>query len=220
MKRVHLFISLCLLHTLSHTTLAQISSSQTINFSTADNTNLGPVANDGEGGSTDISGVQIDIFEIDASGNPTGNDLIYNANDIGFGGVIEEGISISTDPSLTSWRGISIKTNDGSEFDFNGFESWELSFAGTVTFTVEGFKDGVSTGSTTTTSASGDRQEHGASEFSDAIFGEVDEVRIIATTDFYGTFDVFLLGGQLNRIQSQHSRHFLARLRQLQRIQV
>ena len=194
MRITYLFISLCFLFNLPNVSLAQINSAQTINFSTTDNTNLGSIVNDGEGGSTDITGVQIDIFEIDASGNPTGNDLIYNANDIGFGGVIEEGLSISTDPSLTSWRGISIKTNDGSEFDFNGFESWEFSFAMTVTFTVEGFKDGVSTGSVTTTSAMGDRQEHAASEFSDAIFGEVDEVRIMSDVDFYGTFDVFLLG--------------------------
>ncbi|WP_420387252.1 Calx-beta domain-containing protein [Roseivirga sp.] len=194
MKKACFFISLSFLFTLSHIALAQISNPETINFSTTDNTNLGPVANDGEGGSTDITGVQIDIFSIDASGAATGEDLFYNANSIGFGAVIEEGISITTDPSLTAWRGVSIKSNDGSEFDFNGFESWEFSFAMTVTFTVEGFKNGASTGSITTTSALGDRKEHAVSEFSDAIFGDVDEVRIISDVDFYGTFDVFLLG--------------------------
>ncbi|TVZ57231.1 putative secreted protein (Por secretion system target) [Lutibacter sp. Hel_I_33_5] len=179
----------------SNFSFSQIASAQTINYDTADNTNLGTVANDGEGGSTAITGVQIDIIAIDASGNTTGVDLIYNVTDVGFGAKIEEGISIGNDPATATWRGISIKTNDGSEFDFNGFESWE--FAGVVTtLNVRGYKNGVATGTGATAITTGNvaRKEHPASDFPDADFGDVDEVRIIAATDYHGTFDVFLFG--------------------------
>ncbi len=64
---------------------SQISCAQTINFDTADDTNLGPVANDGEGGSTAITGVQINITAINAAGTATGVDLVYNVTDVGFG---------------------------------------------------------------------------------------------------------------------------------------
>ena len=177
---------------------SQISSAQTINFDTADDTNLGPVANDGEGGSTAITGVQINIIAINAAGTATGVDLIYNVTDVGFGAKIEEGISIGTDPATAAWRGISIKSNDGSEFDFNGFESWEFSFTGAVTLNARGYKNGVATGTgaTVITTADGDRKVHDSSDFPDADFGDVDEVRIIATTDYYGTFDVFLFGAK------------------------
>ena len=196
MKRAAFIISI-LFTLICQSIDAQISGPETINFSIADNTNLGPTAIDGEGGSTNITGVQINIVAIDASGNPTGVDLIYNVSDFGFGATGEEGISISNDPATTAWRGIKITSDDGSEFDFNGFESWNFAGVGEVTLNVRGYKNGVATGSgptPITTSEFADRKEHVAGDFPDADFGDVDEVRIIAATDFFGTFDVFVFG--------------------------
>ncbi|NVK52153.1 MAG: cadherin-like domain-containing protein, partial [Flavobacteriaceae bacterium] len=179
---------------------SQITGAETINFSTTDNTNLGPIANDGEGGSTNITGVQINIFAINTSGVATNADLIYNVTDVGFGAAIEEGISISVDPASTAWRGIAIKSNDGSEFDFNGFESWEFAGVGSVTLNVRGYKNGVATGSgpVSITTGNADRKEHPSTDFPDADFGDVDEVRIISATDYYGTFDVFVFGAKVS----------------------
>ncbi len=196
MKKSAGILSLFIFLFLGNLVKGQISGPETINFSTTDNTNLGSTANDGEGGSTDITGVQINIVAIDASGNATGADLIYNVTDFGFGATGEEGISVSNDPATTAWRGIKITSADGSEFDFNGFESWEFAGAGAVTLNVRGFKNGVATGSgpVALTTAELDRKEHSATDFPDADFGDVDEVRIIAATDYFGTFDVFLFG--------------------------
>lgn len=44
------------------------SQTGTINFSTADNTNLGVTADDGEGGSSDIAGVIFQITAVNVSG--------------------------------------------------------------------------------------------------------------------------------------------------------
>ncbi|RZS90596.1 VCBS domain-containing protein [Aquimarina brevivitae] len=181
---------LVLLTFLSGLTLSysQITGPETINFDTADNTNLGPVAIDGEGGSTDITGVQIDIIAINASGIATNADLFYNTSGIpGF----EEGLSITTDPISTAWRGVSITSNDGTEFDFQGFDAAEFSFGADLNVNVEGFKDGASTGSVTLTLLAGNVNAYSPSDFPNSVFGDVDEVRIITDTDYFGTFDTF-----------------------------
>jgi len=209
MRNFSLFITLFLVICLSENIDAQISGPETINFSTTDNNAIGVDAIDtngatvidGDGGSTDITGVQINIAALNTDGvTLSGEKIYFNITEVGFGAAIEEGLSLGTDPSTKPWPsggGISIKTDDRSEFDFNGFETWEFSAVSGVTLRVEGYKDGVSTGSTTVNTASGDRESHPSADpskneqFTDAIFGNVDEVRIIATTDFYGTFDVF-----------------------------
>ncbi len=177
---------------------SQITSAQTITFDTADDTNLGTTASDGEGGSSDITGVQINIVAINASGTATGATLFYDDSSgggggFGFGVDFKKGLAGSTDPSTNTWRGISIKTDDGSEFDFNGFEAAEYNFFD-GNFTVEGFKDGVSTGSVTLAFSGETNNIYEADDLPDAKFGDVDEVRIIADIDYNGTFNVLFFG--------------------------
>ena len=192
MKKITFLLSFLLCIFSVSLSSAQITGPETINFDVPDDTNLGPTPKDGDGGSTNIVGVNITIRAIDATGTPTGADFFYN---VGFVPGLEEGISVGTDPATTSWRGISIKTDDGSEFDFKGFESWE--FAGIETILqVRGYKNGVPKGTAPLdlTTNMVDRKEH-STEFSNNVdFQDIDEVRIIATTDYYGTFDVFFFG--------------------------
>ncbi|MEL7004917.1 MAG: Calx-beta domain-containing protein [Bacteroidota bacterium] len=175
--------------------LQSYSQSGTIDFSTTDNTNLGAVANDGEGGSTDIGGVQYDIILINDAGTGTGGDVIYDNSGAGF-----EGISFSSTPgSGAGFDGISLSTNDGSEFDFNGFSAAEYGFVAT-TLTVQGFKDGSSTGSTTVSLGAFAVTTYASSDFSDAIFGDVDEVRILGDFgggNWFGALDAFVLANPI-----------------------
>ncbi len=157
-----------------------------LNFETTDNTNLGSIAIDGEGGSSDINGIQFDFEILDAAGTPTNGDVIYNE----FGGEYE---GLHAAPSGSFWRGMSIKTSGGSEFDFNGFSVSENN--GTViVFTVEGFRDGSSTGSTTVNHPGFTPTTYTTSDFANGTFGNVDEIRIIANLNFSGNFDNFALG--------------------------
>jgi len=158
---------------------------QIINFETADNTNLGTVANDGEGGSVNIANIQFNFTLIDSNGNPTNKDIIYNE----FGGNYE-GLCIAM-PDF-NWRGMSIKTEDGSEFDFNGFAVSENN-GDILNFTVQGFKNGIPTGTATVNHPGFTPTTYNQANFPDAIFGDIDEVQIISNTDFYGNFDNFAI---------------------------
>ncbi len=187
-KKITLFFSVLLFYSITNSGYAQISGPETIKFDAADNTNLGPVANDGEANSSDITGVQIDIVAIDAFGSPTGANLFYNSSFVmGF----EEGISIGTDPGVTPWRGLSIKSNDGTEFDFEAFTATEFSYGANVNVNVEGYYDGVPTGSATLLILGGNVNNFSSADLPDIIFGNVDEVRIITQSDYFGTFDAF-----------------------------
>ncbi len=187
-KKITLFFSVLLFYSITNSGYAQISGPETIKFDAADNTNLGPVANDGEANSSDITGVQIDIVAIDAFGSPTGANLFYNSSFVmGF----EEGISIGTDPGVTPWRGLSIKSNDGTEFDFEAFTATEFSYGANVNVNVEGYYDGVPTGSATLLILGGNVNNLSSADLPDIIFGNVDEVRIITQSDYFGTFDAF-----------------------------
>ena len=115
--------------------------SGTINFDTSNGTNLGTVANDGEGGSLDISGVVFNIQIINASGTPTAASVYYLTS-----GAPYEGLASSTNPGSNEYDGMSIKTDDGSEFDFNGFTIVDWGFT-SYTLTISGYKNGSFTGS-------------------------------------------------------------------------
>lgn len=163
-----------------------------INFNTTDGANLGVVANDGEGGSSDIAGVQFDIILINDAGIGTGGNVFYDNSGSGY-----EGITYIDNPGGSAgFDGISISTNDGSEFDFNGFTAAEFGFQ-TVTLTVQGFKNGSLINFTTVSLGGFAITSYGAASFSDAIFGDVDEIRILGDGGggvWFGTLDSFVVG--------------------------
>jgi hypothetical protein len=167
-----------------------VSLPHTLNFSTADDTDLGIVANDGEGGSSNITGRVFNIFISDAAGVATGGTIIYDD----FGGGYE-GLSATGTPGAVAFKGMVIETADGSEFDFNGFSAAEYGFVAT-TLKIEGFKDGLSTGSTTVAlGAFATLTAYNSGNFSDAIFGDVDEVQITENVggDLFVAINAFVL---------------------------
>lgn len=186
MKKITFLFTFLLLISFHHYSYSQ---SGTIDFNTADNTNLGAIANDGEGGSSDIAGVVFDIFISNSSGVATGGNIFYDTSGGDF-----EGLSATGSPGVTGFEGLVLKTSDGSEFHFNGFASAEYGFVGT-TFKVEGFKNASSTGSTTLALSAFGTATYGSGDFSDAIFQDVDEVRITSNGggNLFVVFDEFVI---------------------------
>ena len=153
----------------------------TLIFSTVDGTNLGQITSDGQGGSSDIVGRQFNFEITDDSGNVSNEDVIYKL------GTVVNGLSTSN----YEIDGMSIKTDDGSEFDFNGFTA--NNFFGTTAdeLTITGFRDGLSTGSMTF----GIVGMLIVPDLSNATFGNVDEVRITLPKNGYlGGFNDFRFG--------------------------
>ena len=169
MKKITLFIAFFLGFFISFQSFSQTG---TIDFSTTDNTNLGATADDGEGGSSDISGVTFNIFIGDGSGGATGGNVFYDNS-----GGDYEGLSASGNPGATGFVEMVLKTADGSEFDFNGFSAAEYGFVGT-TLKVEGFKNGSSTGTTTLILSAFGTAVYSSIDFINNDFGDVDEIRI------------------------------------------
>ncbi|MDC7248304.1 MAG: hypothetical protein PQJ49_00100, partial [Sphaerochaetaceae bacterium] len=163
--------------------------SGTVNFSTSNGSDLGATAIDGEGGSSDIAGVQIDIFIANDAGTATGGNIFYNSS-TGW-----EGLASSNDPSNNGYDAIVIKTSDGTTFDFNGFDSHEW-VSSAATFTVEGFKGGSSTGSVSLSITALEKKTYSTNDLPDVNFGDVDTVVIVAETSgntkYWGTFDNFV----------------------------
>ncbi|MGB0891350.1 MAG: hypothetical protein ACPGUU_03285, partial [Flavobacteriaceae bacterium] len=171
---------------------AAFSQTGTIDFSTTDAADLGTTASDGEGGSSDISGVVFNIFISNAAGVATGGNIFFDNTSASY-----QGLSATGDPGVTGFAGMVIETGDGSEFDFNGFSAAEYGGAA-ISLKVEGFKDGSSTGSTTlvlSTAFAFGTATYTSASFSDAIFGDVDEVRITESAggSIFGAMDAFVI---------------------------
>ena len=161
-------------------TAISVNLPHTLTFNTTDNTNLGKITSDGKGGTSDIIGRQFNFEITNNAGNITGEDVIYKL-DSGANGLSTVNYEI---------YGMSIKTNDGSEFDFNGFTANNFFGQDTQKMTITGFRDGLTTGSISFESVG----MLIVSDLSNAVFGNVDEVRITMPINFYlGSFNDFRL---------------------------
>ncbi|WP_229738472.1 beta strand repeat-containing protein, partial [Parapedobacter pyrenivorans] len=118
----------------------------TLTFS--DNTGLADgIATDGEGGSLDLPGIDIDIFNISN----------VNGTDAGRIEWRDNGFMASADPTYSGLtyddgetfnngtKGMAIKSRDGSEFQINGFTYYNWGETESTTITVRGFRNNVET---------------------------------------------------------------------------
>jgi hypothetical protein len=159
----------------------------TLDFNSPDGTGYGTIVTDGEGGTSDITGITLQFFIGDDNGFATGENIHYFTRD-GY-----EGLG-SNDPTFTGYQTLVIEEQFGGEFDFNGFTAADWGATG-GTLTIEGFRNNISTGTPTTLNLVGNStQIYSNIEFSDAQFGNVD--RIIIKGDWgdgktYATFDKF-----------------------------
>ena len=169
----------------------EVFATGTITFSETGYTS-NTVATDGEGGSSDISGIKIDIYGIsDVNGTSTGNGVRYidgnTPNWSGYPAILLSGATDGTDYD-NGYKGMAIKSNDGSEFSFVSVDFHDAWWTG-ETFVVEGFRDGVSTGAGIQFEGNTNDQYINLSqsdELTQSSFQNVDEVRIYGLSGNYG----------------------------------
>ncbi|MCK0137223.1 gliding motility-associated C-terminal domain-containing protein [Arenibacter sp. S6351L] len=169
-----------------------LSTNPTLDFEAPNATNLGPEVTDGEANTPNISEVDIQIFEANSSGVATGNDLAYYDNPLN-GGVVDNAGNGS--PIIV------IEEQNGNEFDFRGIELTEYLGGGYV-IKIEGKRNGVSTGSITT-SVGGDFIELlDTNDLTRSIFQNVDRIEITdnAGSDIYIFVDKITLGTPVNNV--------------------
>lgn len=142
--------------------------SGTITFSGPD-ASLGTSVTDGEGNSTDISGVVIELYAADASGANVNHAWMNNSNYFSMGA----GVSTEQHEGY-----LVLRSSSSENFSFRGIQLAEAGVqGGSYTFTA--YRDGNNVGSVTLAiDASDFISTYGASDFSANKFGNVDEIRI------------------------------------------
>ncbi len=180
--------------------------SGTVTFTGNDGDNIGQSLNDGTN-SNDIAGILLDIFcamtSADATSRTNSGSFTY-WNGPGLGGYtydqvipidVTSGNSYVNESNLPTI--LVIMSNDGSEFSFQSIYICDFLDGNQAISKFEGFKDGVSTGSVNL-SVNGTSHESTftTSDFSTAIFGDVDEVRIsnVSMSQFYAGFNNITIG--------------------------
>ena len=146
------------------------------------------VANDGDGGSTDLAGQTLQIYMIgDTFGTPTNSALNYGGNDSFFALT-----SYAANGFEGSTRGMAIRSSDGSQFQINGFFYTNWGEGAPLQMFVSGYRDGIEVGSAGfTTSQVGAWQSSTVSL--GAAFDNVDEVRIYsAAPSWHGINDIVI----------------------------
>lgn len=139
------------------------------------------IAADGQGGSTDLPGIVIQISNIsDTAGTQTGtmswqDNVFLNSNDSSFNGV-------TYDQNAGS-KGMRIKSSDGSKFKLTQFKHYNWGETSTTTMTVKGYRNSVEVGSATF-------EAYMASYLPfdvvlDSSFNNVDDVRFYITAGGY-----------------------------------
>ncbi len=137
------------------------------------------IVNDGDGGSTNIVGLTIEIYNVNDALNNLGEIEWYSNNDLGTTDGFS-GLTTFFAPSVNDdWKGLFIKEANGLEFQINGFDWYDWGNNNSQPMTVLGFRDNNQVASTTFIGNSGGNS---VSVSLDASFDNVDEVRIITTS--------------------------------------
>jgi hypothetical protein len=154
------------------------------------------IAMDGEGGSTNISGLSIQIYNVDASLNNINKMEWYSNVDLatnnGFNGITT--FYFSGD---ASFKGQIIKETAGLEFQINGFGWYDWGNNNSQPMTVTGFKDGTQVAITTFV---GNNNPSSIYVSLNSDFDNVDEVRILTTsgTTYPSINNIEIAGAVLN----------------------
>ncbi len=150
----------------------------TLTFTANDNVNWSDgIANDGEGGSTNIGGITIEIINIsDTSGTNLGPPMEWRSdgdlsNSQSFSGLTTFDISIQG----SGWKGMSIRGASGAEFQLDQFRFFDWGAWVGATVNVVGYRDGSQVSSTSFTGNSSDAI---VTVNLSSSFDNVDEVRI------------------------------------------
>jgi len=175
-KNYFLFFTLTLL------TFSYHAKAQTLTF-TSDAGSLwnDGIATDGEGGSTDISGLAIEIYNV--------NDALNNIAEMEWKSAVELAIAPDNFNGITTfaipygsnagWKGQIIKETSGLEFQINGFDWFDWGNYNKQHMTVTGFRNGSPI---VTINFFGNETGNRVSVILNSDFDNVDEVRILTTS--------------------------------------
>ncbi|MDV2081220.1 DUF4347 domain-containing protein, partial [Marinobacter xestospongiae] len=158
-------------HTLAATTLT---------FSSDDgNWDSDSIAEDGEGGSTDIAGITIQIFNIDDSGGTKTTSMNWFSNTDLASGDGFSGLTVDYNSYFTEWGGVAVKSSDGSEFKFNGFDFYDWGNQTGEAMSIVAYRDGAMVaGSTVSFNANNNTSRVNQDVSGNTNYQNVDEVRI------------------------------------------
>lgn len=168
-----------LLFTLTLLTFSYHAKAQTLIF-TSDAGSLwnDGIATDGEGGSTDILGLTIEIYNVDNALNKINRLEWYSDVDLATNNGFN-GITTFYSAGDTSFKGQIIKEASGLEFQINGFDWYDWGNNNSQPMTVTGFKDGVQVA---TAIFEGNNNPSNITVTLNSDFDNVDEVRILTTS--------------------------------------
>lgn len=139
----------------------------TLSFSGSYGGNLGTSVTDGEANSTDITGVTIELYAADASGNNLNHNWEFS-NNYSTG----DGVTTSQREDL-----LVLRSTGGENFSFKGIRLIEVGIgSGIYTFTA--YRDGGIVGEVSLPVMHPYDIVYGASNFAANFFGNVDEIRI------------------------------------------
>ncbi|MBK1852608.1 DUF4347 domain-containing protein [Marinobacter sp. 1-4A] len=161
-------------HTLAATTLT---------FTSDDgNWDTDHIAEDGEGGSADIAGITIQILNIS---NPSGSKVNsinwFNNADLASGDGFS-GVTVDFNSFFIEWGGMAVKSSDGSEFKFDGFDfyDWGNQPLGGEAMSIVAYRDGAMVAGSTVNFSANDTPQRVSQDLSgNSLYGYVDEVRIL-----------------------------------------
>tara|TARA_R110002049_G_scaffold307520_1_gene508240 strand:- start:50532 stop:51299 length:768 start_codon:yes stop_codon:yes gene_type:complete len=193
-----------LLFTLVSFTFSFHVKAQTLTFtSDAGSTWDDGIATDGEGGSTDISGLTIEVYNVDNSLN-TINEMEWYPDlgtSNGFYGLTTYNFS-----GDGSFKGQIVKESTGLEFQINGFDWYDWGNNNSQSMTVTGYKNGAEV-ATKIFVGNGNPNSVYVSLNSD--FDNVDEVRILTTSGTtYPSINNIEIGGAVLNIKNLQNEGF------------
>ena len=172
-KFLHQFLAAILILTAS----TELFGQTTLNFTFNDASPWSDgIAEDGEGGASDFSGQVIQILNIsNTSGSALGGSIEWHsaaelANSQSFSGLS----TFNYLDGFTPWKGMAIKSSDGTEFKISQFKWYDWNYTGGLVDVI-GYRNTIQVASTSFTANSSD-QISTVSLGSD--FDNVDEVRI------------------------------------------
>lgn len=152
----------------------------TLTFSSDDGSwDTDHIAEDGEGGSTDIAGITIQIFNINDAGGTNTNSMNWFSNAGLASGDGFSGLTVDYNSYFNEWGGVAVRSSDGSEFKFNGFDFYDWGNQTGELMTIVAYRDGaVIAGSTVSFNANANTSRVSQDLTGNANYQNVDEVRI------------------------------------------
>ncbi len=153
----------------------------TVTFSSTDTAAWSDyVAEDGDGGSINIPSKTIQFFNITDTSGTLLNEVLLNgqaSQGDGFDLLTTYGLSVQAN----GWKGMEIRSQDGSEFQINGFYYSNYGESSSITITVKGYRNSVEVASTSFVTAFDATAYQSKVVTLDSTFDNVDDVRLYSS---------------------------------------